>query len=170
MKKKRYFVYLMSFILLIVIVLGCWKKIKAFKLYGEYQYPNEDFYGKELYSEINYKCSAYETKVGNEIVSKGLAIMQYTGTEQDAETEMGDEDALSEYYYFNAKNVVSQEGTLKFITCKLSGKEGHVWVVYTLKRYYKNGSLESSSSDILSLWCIENEGNEWRVTEIREAP
>lgn len=170
MERKKYFICLTFFILLIVIVLGCWKKTRACKMYEEYQYPNEDFFGKEIYSEINYRCSAYEAKIGNELVNKGLAIMQYTGTKQDAEAEMGDADALGEYYYFNAKNAVSQEGTLKFITCKLSGNKGHVWVVYTLKRYNERGSLESSSSDILSLWCIENQGSEWHVAEIREAP
>lgn len=170
MKRKKYIICLMSFILLMIIVSACWQKIKAHNMYEEYRYPNEDFYGKELYSEINCNCSAYETEVGIEIVNKGLAILQYTGTKQDAEAEMGDVDALSEYYYFDAKNAVSQEGTLKFITCKLSGNEGHVWVVYTLKRYDKYGNLESSSSDILSLWYIEKQGNEWHVAEIHEAP
>lgn len=170
MKRKKYIICLMFFILLMIIMLGCWEKIKAHNMYEEYRYPNEDFYGKELYAEINYKCSAHETKIGTEIVNKALAILQYTGTKQNAEAEMGDVDALSEYYYFNTKNAVSQEGILKFITCKLSGSEGHVWVVYTLKRYDKNGSLESSSSDILSLWYIEKQEDEWHVAEIWEAP
>ena len=129
MKRKVYpicILFLLFLGLLIIVALGYCKKNKMSALYKEYRYPNEEYYGKDLYSEIDYKCSDYELQVGNEIVNKGLEVLQYTGTEQDAEAEMGDVGALSRYYYFDRKNVVSQDGNFRFITCRISGNEGHI--------------------------------------------
>lgn len=173
MKRKIYLiciVCLLVFVLLSMVALGYWRKSKMSKLYEEYRYPNEKFYGKDLYSEIDHKCSDYESEVGNEVVNKGLEVLQYTGTEQNAETEIGDVGALSRYYCFNTRNTVSQEGILRFVTCKISGNEGHVWVVRTCKGYDENGNLVNISSDCLSLWYIESRGDEWYVVQVQEAP
>lgn len=174
MKKKKIYligvVCLLLFILLTMAVLGYWKTRKVSRLYETYQYPNEKFYGKELYSEIDHKCSDHESEVGNVIVNKGLEVLQYTGTESDAETEMGDVGALSRYYRFQTYNTVSQEGIFQFITCKLSGDEGHVWVACTCKGYDENGNQVAGFSDALSLWYIENREGEWCVVRVREAP
>lgn len=174
MRKKKIqligVVCLLLFITVTAAVFGYWKKSKMSELYEEYQYPNEKFYGKELYSEIDHECSDHESEIGNEIVNKGLQVLQYTGTEQDAETEMGDVGALSRYYYFQTRDAVSQKGNFQFITCKISGNEGHVWVVCTCKGYDENGDQVTVSSDILSLWHIENRGDEWYVAQVQEAP
>ena len=173
MKRKIYstgIICLLLLVLFIIAVSGYRNKSKMSRLYEEYRYPNEEFYGKELYSEIDYECSDYESKVGNEIANRGLEVLQYSGTEQDAETEMGNVGALGQYYCFHTKNAVLQKGTLKFITCKTVGNEGHVWVVYTCGKYDENGSLVNGSSDILSLWHIEKQGDEWFVVRIQEAP
>lgn len=172
-KKKIYLISAVGLLLLIsltVAVSGYWKKSKMSELYEEYQYPNEKFYGKELYSEIDHECSDYESEVGNEIVNKGLQVLNYTGTEQEAETEMGDVGALSRYYCFQTRDAVSQERSLQFITCKISGKEGHVWAVCTCEGDDENGNQVTASSDSLSLWHIENREGEWYVVQVQEAP
>lgn len=174
MKKKKILrICVVCLLLLITVTVGCiWmlEKSKMSRLYEEYRYPNEEFYGKELYSEIDHKCSDHESEVGNVIVNKGLEVLQYTGTESDAETEMGDVGALSRYYRFQTSNTVSQEGTFQFITCKLSGDEGHVWVACTCKGYDENGNQVAGFSDVLSLWYIENREGEWYVVRVQEAP
>lgn len=139
-------------------------------LYEKYRYPDEDFYGKDLYSEIIYDCSEYESEIGNMIVDRAFEVASYTGTEQDSETEMGDVGALSRFYYFHYNHVVSQKVDFQFINCKISGSEGHVWVVYTHVGYDDSGSRATSSSNILSLWYIEKQGEEWNVVRIMEAP
>ena len=143
---------------------------KKYKLYEEYRYPHEEFYGKELYSEIGYKCSDYESEIGHLILDKAIEVAEYTGTEQDAEQELGDVGPLSTYYYYVHKKTVTQKVTFQFITCKITGNEGHLWVVYTHVRYDENGERVNSSLNILSLWYIEKKENEWHVTEIHEAP
>jgi hypothetical protein len=172
MKKKLIIsaICLLFFALAVIVILRYKEKNHMSELYEKYQYPNEDFYGKDLYSEIDYECSDSESEVGNMIVDKAFEVANYTGTEQDSETEMGDVGALSRYFYFDTKNAVSQEGTFRLITCSISGDEGHVWVVYTCEKYDENETLINASYDILSLWYIENQGNEWYVVRIQEAP
>lgn len=161
---------LLSLPLLAMIVIGYLRKSKMSKLYEEYRYPNEGFYGKELYAEIEHECSGHELEIGNEIINEGLEVLRYTGMEQDIETSIGDVGALSKYFYFNGEKTVVQEGNFQFITCKLFGNKGHVWVVCTYKGYDENGKQVNSSSDILALWYIEKQGDKWHVVQIREAP
>lgn len=160
----------LSVLLLIMVVMGYWWKGKMSKLYEEYRYPNEEFYGKELYAEIDHECSGHELEIGNEIINKGLEVLRYAGLEQDVETSIGDVGALSKYFYFNRENSVVQEGNFQFVTCKVSENKGHVWVVCTYKGYDENGKQVNSSSDVLALWYVEKQGDEWCVVKIREAP
>lgn len=166
---------LLIFALLVVVIIICWEK---HELYEEYRYPNEEFFGKELYSEILYGCSEYESKIGNEILDKAIQVADYKGTEEKAEKEIGDVGALRRYYYFVFYNwkdpsqykVISQEMNFKFITCKVTGDGGHVWVVYTRIMRDENGKVTGGSANILCLWYIEKQEDEWRVVEIWEAP
>lgn len=148
MKAKRIIavISLLFFAILIILMIKSWKK---YELYDKYHYPNEEFYGKELYSEITYDCSEYEAEIGKDMLDMAMKSDEYTGT---------------------SGNAVSQNVTLQLITCKISGNEGHVWVVYTRKGYDENGALVNVSSNILSLWYIERQGSEWSITQVREAP
>lgn len=72
-------------IILVIIVGGIiiniyHKENGASRIYKKYQYPNEDVYGKELYSEIDYDCSEEESKIGEVIVARAFQVAEYTGT------------------------------------------------------------------------------------------
>lgn len=154
----------------IVLVIAFRENYRS-KLYQQYQYPNEEFYGKKLYSEIDYKCSDYEAEVGNQILHKAIEVAEYTGTKQEAENEIGEVGALERYYYFDSKDAVSQEVEFQFITCKLTEDTGHVWVVSTVLRVNENGKRASNSGrDCLDLWYIEKQGEEWQVVKAVSSP
>lgn len=173
MKKKILItsvICLLIFVLLVIVILRYKGKSYMSELYEKYRYPNEEFYGKDLYSEIDYECSEYESEVGNMIIDRAFEVARYSGAEQDSETEMGNVGALSIFYYFHNKHVVSQKVDFKFITCKITENKGHVWVVYTHVGYDNSGTRVTSSSNILSLWYIEKEGDGWYVVRIQEAP
>lgn len=169
-KNKISIIFVLVIVVLTILYLLYTFILKDKILYEKYRYPCEDCYGKDLYSEITYDCSEYEFEIGNMIVDKAYEVALYTGTEQDAETEIGDVGVLSKYYYFNYKNVVSQKIDFQFITCKISGSEGHVWVAYTRVGYDDSGTRVTSSLDCLAIWYIENQEDEWNVVQIRDAP
>lgn len=140
-------------------------------LYEHYQYPNEAFYGQTLYSEIDYECTAYEADVALTILNRAHLVAEYTGAAQDAEDQLGDVGALDKYYYFDTKDAVTQEVNFKFITCKITDIGGHLWVATTMLRYDENGNrTPGGGRDILSLWYIKEENNEWHVVKTLESP
>ncbi len=174
MKKKILItsaICLLIFVLLVIVILRYKGKSYMSELYEKYRYPNEEVYGKDLYSEIDFECSEYESEVGNMIIDRAFEVARYTGTEQDSEREMGDVGALSRYYYFNSKNAHTQEANFKFITCQITDNEGHVWVETTVLRRDINGkNAGGGCRGVLSLWCIEYRDNEWYVVWASDGP
>lgn len=141
------------------------------ELYKHYQYPNEDFYGKNLYSEIDHKCSEYETEIGNVMIHRAVQVAEFSGTEQDSEVQLGDVGELSRYYYFNTKDAVTQNVSFEFITCNIDEDQGHIWVASTIQRYNANEEiLPGGGKDILCLWYIEHHEDAWNVVRIQESP
>lgn len=170
MKNKKLILIpgLLIFVLLVVVIIIFWKK---HELYEKYRIPNEEVYGKELYSEILYACSEYESKIGKGVLDKAVQVAEYKGTKEGAENEIGDVGALSRYYYFDTKRAVAQETSFQFITCKITGNEGHVWVGTTILRFDENGeNAGGGGSDMLSLWYIENRDGEWHVVKVFDTP
>lgn len=104
---------------------------------------------------------------------QAIRVSEYTGDEQDSESVMGDVGALDKYYYFNipyyfdSLDTMTYDATFEFITCKITGDEGHVWMVTTLEsRYRDSGKIASGGWGILSLWDIEKTGDYWQVTKV----
>lgn len=151
--------------LAIVIIIFC----RKYKLYEEYRYC-ESYFGKELYSEIIYTCSNYESEVGNMMVNKAAEVSAYLGGKEDIEDYIEDVGALNEYYYFHVKNAASQESIFQFVTCKISSNTGHVWVLSKSIWYDANGERVASVGEHPVLWYIERFGDEWQVVEIDEQP
>ena len=139
------------------------------KLYDKYKYPNKDFFGDELYSEIEHKASESELEIGNQIVEKGNKVFDFYGTLKESE-ELGNVGELNRYFYFAYEGAESQNADLSFITCIISGDKGKVWVVYSVERFDSQGKIINASKNVLSLWYIEKYENDWNVVEIKEAP
>ena len=172
MKKKIYLIgifCLMIIACLAVMIPRIMDKYEAYKLYKKYQYPSEEVFGKELYSEITYRCSDYESEVGNLLIDQAIEVAEYTGIEQDAKKEIGEVYALDYYYLYKRNGAIAQEVTFQFVTCKISENSGHVWILCT-KKYDEAGEVIYDGSNIPSLWYIEKQEEEWRVVKVMEGP
>lgn len=158
-------------LLIFMIVAGNTQKNSVSELYEHYQFPGEDFFGKTLYSEIDYEYSADEAEVANEILSRAIQVAEYTGTEQDSDTQARDVGALSKYYLYNSKDAVAQDVDFELITCKITDDKGHLWVASTISRYGEDGQyVPGGGRDILTLWYIEHHDQEWQVVQVKEGP
>ncbi|MCM1496279.1 MAG: hypothetical protein NC089_10850 [Bacteroides sp.] len=170
MKEKRKclisIVYLLIFagLTIFIIVFG-----RKRKLYEEYRYC-ESYFGKELYSEIIYTCSDYESEIGNRLVNKAVEVSAYLGVKENVADKMEDVGVLNQYYYFYRKNAASQDTTFQFVTCKINGNTGHVWVLSKSIWYDANGERIESAGEHPVLWYIEKSGDEWKVVQIDEQP
>ena len=163
MKNKR-----TAFLIMILAcsLIGCSSESK---LYTKYKYPNEEFYGKELYSEIDNQSGEDELKVGHDVVSQADAVFHYLGKEAEADKTVGE---LVTYYYFSGYSDTRKVyANVKLITCKKVDSQYHVWAVYSIERYDKNDELVNGSSDILTLWiCEKDKSGNVKVVDISEAP
>lgn len=161
---------------LLVITIICIISIVVYKcvffetdLYKKYKYPNEEFFGKEVYSRIDHKATQSERSVGMEMFDKVRLVSEYTGTEEDADyvEEIGE---LNDFYYFTRVGAASQKVDLTFITCELDDENGMIWVEYDRRYFDEKGEFIGGSSDVLMLWSIEKIDGKWMVVNSSEAP
>ena len=109
-----------------------------------------------------------EKSVGNEVVERARACMEYTGDEQSA-PEM---DELDRYYYFPTyRRPARTHVRIKLVKCVIKGEEGSVWFDYSFACYDENDSLIQGSWDILTRCTImKDESGDWLVTGVSEHP
>lgn len=126
----------------------------------------EEFYGKDLYKEIDYKSTEKEQEIGEEIALMMKTTLEYVGEEEDAVEDVGE---LKRYYYFpHYAKPFSCQCNVSVITTKVEGNKGHVWLTYSVARYDSDGSLMCSAGDVLTLLYIEEENDVWKVVKIEE--
>lgn len=101
MVRKKMFVAGIPVIVLLVIATAVFGRKVI--VYQEYRYPNEKFYGKELYSEITYNCSDREKEIGKMLLDQTVKISQYKDTEQEAGMNLGMWVRSGNIIYFKIK-------------------------------------------------------------------
>ena len=166
--KRKICIFMVVFFL-ILLGIGLYRKhnVAHSDLYLEYQYPDEEFFGKELYSEIDHQSSPEELEFGKGILVKINQRADFRGNKEDALNE----GVLNWFYYFDGcPRAVDQDLKAELITCKLSVNTGHVWIAYDREQYDENGELACGSWHILELITLrKNFDGEWVVIEIKEA-
>jgi hypothetical protein len=133
-----------------------------------YKYPNEEHFGKEVYSEIERKCTAQEKEDIAQVLTVAKYVFNYTGSQANADKNVG---ALDNYYHFYEEfEATSVKYKIKLVTTWNNGETGYIWVVYSVEGFDKNGNGVYGSWDVLSRWEIEMKNNRWEVVQIDEAP
>lgn len=125
------------------------------------------FFGKS-YAELYSFQTPTEKKIGEEIVERARACMEYIGDEQSAP----ETDKLAKYYYFPYHDRPARTDVeISLVKCVLHGEKGSVWFNYTLKRLNENDESIGSSADILTRCTImKDEAGNWIVTSVSEPP
>lgn len=167
MKNKKKILVITIIFIIAIVVYRC--VFFETDLYKKYKYPNEEFFGKEVYSRIDHRATQSERSVGMELFDKVRLVSEYTGTEEDADyvEEIGE---LNDFYYFTRVGAASQKVDLTFITCELDEDNGMIWVEYDRRYFDEKGEFIGGSSDVLMLWNIEKIDGKWIVVNSREAP
>lgn len=153
-------------IILVCCLTGCHKESDN---YRKFQYPNEDFFGKEVYSEIDYKANEEELEIGQTVVDQATKVFNYLGAEEEADQTVG---ALTRYYYFSYHpDTKTVDANVELITCKKVDGQYHVWAVYTVERYDEHNQVTNGSAGILTLWtCQVDDNGNVKVIDVKEAP
>ena len=163
MKKLSKILFIVLIALLVSVLCGCAKGESA--LYKQYQYPNEEYFGKEVYRQIDSPCTEEKRKDVAQVLSAAEYVFRYTGDAAHSDKSVG---ALKSYYRFS--EAASVDFSVKLITTKNDGRSGYMWVVYSANGFDRNGNLIYGSSNILAKWDIQKKSGQWVVVKIDEAP
>lgn len=130
----------------------------------------EEYFGKETYAERDKACTPEEEAALQPVLKLAEEAFSFHGTEEEASERFG---ALARYSVFleapeDAKTV-SEEHEIQFITAKLDGDSGYMWVDYSQMGFDKEHKATYGSA-AEARWVLSRVNEEWVVTEVQEAP
>lgn len=161
MRKNMFFVSISIIILVVVVGIVVINNHES-ALYKKYKYPNEDFFGKKLYSEIDYGCTAEEKKIGENIVN---GAYEYVMTEN--KDIKGSYEMLFGWYFKDGYKI--NDLKINLITSKIDENIGHIWVDVFISAESQDGKIKPRSRG-LELWIVEKKDNDWVITGSKSAP
>mgnify|MGYP001033576535 CR=1 FL=1 len=169
---KKWLIIILLLILLILIGFRAHKKYSSTNVEHSNIYEKnihfKSYFGEKLFSEIEYRSTKSEEKVGEEVVERMKNILGYLGPEEDANPETS---ALQRYYWFpHYEKPTTCEYDVELITTKLDKNKGHVWVSYNISRFNNKKELIHSASSSLTLLYVEKKNGVWGVTDTHEHP
>ena len=142
-------------LVMVLLISGCKKEFHL--LYWHYQYPNEQYFGTDIYSEILYICTKDERKAVSNIMDAAEKAFSYVGPKVDANDASDEIGMLARYYPYC--DIAAEEHLLELITVKLKAQTGVMWVAYCCQAFDSNGDLVYASGNknqkILARWELE---------------
>lgn len=129
--------------------------------------PDIDCFGMKYFEVYSFQTKK-EKAIGEEIVGRAAACMEYVGDEEHAvET-----DKLSYFYYFpHYERPSDVYVNVTLVKCVAHGKKGSVWFRYSLEWRDEDGEYIFGAAGILTRCAIEkDDSGEWMVTEVRQHP
>jgi len=135
--------------------------------YKEYKYSSDSFGPAKIkYSTIAYECTDEEKLEVKPLMEMFIKVLGYTGKRADADKNVG---ALERFYYFSDENdYTSVKYHTEFITAKISGRNGYMWVFYSIEHLDENGKVCHGSWKIPCYFEIKKLNDEWIIIKLLE--
>ncbi|MGN0634070.1 MAG: hypothetical protein ACI4JW_09415 [Oscillospiraceae bacterium] len=172
MKSKINYKTILKYVIIIVILiaLSAYLHLRIVVFPDGFDMPMNyriSYFGKDYYELYSIQTDK-EKKIGEEIVDRARACMEYTGSEEDAP----ETDALSIYYYWdNYKKPSRTEVDISLRKAVIHRNKGSVWINYSLYRFDENNESISGAHNILARCTIEkDDSGEWVVTSVHRPP
>ncbi len=135
--------------------------------------PKSEYYEKNkkfkyayfpYYSTLNNPLSEKDKSEAEKILSEAKEVFTFIG-EKEPEKDVGE---LKRYYRISP-DIVDIQLDIEAVAGDFTGKNGYLWVVYSVDRLNSAGDTSSGSWDILSYWKVKSIDGEWKVVKIKEA-
>lgn len=128
-------------------------------------------FGEKTYNEINEPCSA-EDKAELKPVLKlaEKAFSAFPKSEKEAEKQFGELYQYTNYIDDPNEIPVTEKHDIHFITGKVNGDNGYIWLNYTHINYDEKGEELRGDSQINTRWTLKKKNGEWTVTATLESP
>lgn len=159
----------------ILIIAAISVLVYIFPVYHIFYASDTNFYRAKDVSYLAFRgFISHRIKVSGIMETAENAFSEVGITEKEAEEKYG---ILSRYCYTQRAygDVVKEKHKLRLWSVILdthtSEHAGYMWVYYSRKGFDESGKINTGSRGILSLWCLEQDGNgQWRVVDIVESP
>lgn len=161
MKRKAISIMVFSGIVFILLIIFC----IAAEEYGKKMNISceEAFFGEKL-SELQIECTAEDR----------FAVQPVLDLADEAFSYLGDGDSrelfgkLGWYSYNNYSGVVSEKHIIDFLTAKLDGDSGYLWIKYFQTGYDETGESITGAWGVKVRLSLEKTDGKWVVSDILE--
>ncbi len=159
MKTKRLTAALLIVATVIVAFSFISPKSEYYDEYKKYKYA---FFPD--YSSLNHSLSEKDKATAEKILSEAKEVFTFIG-EKEPEKDVGE---LKRYYRISP-DIVDIQLDIRAVAGDFMGKNGYLWVIYSVTRLDETGNTSSGSWDILTYWKVKSIDGEWKVVKIKEA-
>lgn len=130
----------------------------------------EEYFGKETYAERGERCKPEDEAAVQPVLELAEEAFSFDGTEAEALERFG---VLARYSIQTQASeddkIVSEKHKIRFVTAKLDGDSGYMWVDYS-QTGFNNQNEMNYGSEAEARWALGRVNDEWVVTEVQEAP
>jgi len=158
MKTKRLTVALLIIAALIVAFSFMSPKSEYYDKYKKYKYA---FFPD--YSSLNHSLSEKDKATAEKILTEAKEVFIFIG-EKEPQKDVGE---LKRYYRLSP-DITEINLDIEAVAGDFTGKNGYLWVIYSVTRLDETGDTHSGSWDILTYWKLKNIDGEWKVVKIKE--
>lgn len=129
----------------------------------------EEFFGTDTYRETKHICSHGDKLIVQPILYQIEKAFSYSDDSHDCEEQFG---VLARYCLCKESypDVVKENHDIKFVTAKINGSTGYIWIRYSQEGLDKDGNRNTGSKDVLSRIELEKTDDVWTAIDIDEAP
>ena len=128
----------------------------------------KDFFGDEIYSELQIECTADDREAIQPVLDFADKAFSYLG-DGDKYELFGELGKYCYNDYTGNTHITSERHNIYFLTAKLNDETGYLWV-----EYFHEGHSESNEfttiRDRKSRWTLEKTDGKWVVSDILEHP
>lgn len=171
MKRKliKSTIVILAFAVLIAAAIVIEKGFNAYDYYtmGAGANWEEEFFGKETYAELKKACSAEVFEALQPVRDLAEEAFSYLGNDRD---EAYEKFGKLGRYSISHEGLFSESHTLDFITARLDGNSGYMWIKYSREGYNETGERITGCWNSKARLTLEKIDGEWVVTEILEHP
>lgn len=152
----------------IVVVISFFNAVLEYteKSQNTEQIIEEEFFGTEIYSELQIECTADDREAIQPILDFADKAFSYLG-DGDKYELFGELGKYCYNDYTGNTHIASERHNIYFLTAKLNDETGYLWV-----EYFHEGHSESNEFTIIrdrkSRWSLEKTDGEWVVADILE--
>ena len=174
LRKKVFKRFCIIFLAICVGVVGLLAALQVFPVYKIYEYRWDQAFTYEQKTMLAYIGTPNDRKIAADIINYA-SIYVFSDTSHTYEENLELYGELGRYpfdsYRFddtNERKAFYETHSLELLSAHIDENQGYMFVKYSQQAVGENNETISGSWDVISLWKIEKDNDNWKVVKIVE--